>query len=97
MQEVQRSEMLRQKEMPELGDEEFKKLHRAKKQRDQTLGAATKSRSVHAAAVSDNTILIKPGIDASDKEMHYRNQFSHISKNLGSFMEAAFRDSDVLK
>lgn len=57
----------------------------------------SKTKSLHAMAAPDSTVLIKPGIDASDKEMHYRNQFAHISTNMTNFMEAAFRDSDVLK
>jgi hypothetical protein len=41
-------------------------------------------------------VLIKPGIDASDKEMHMRNNFNHQSKNIVEFIQMAYRDQDHL-
>lgn len=41
--------------------------------------------------------MIKPTIDASDKELHYRNEFRHASKNLLQFIEADNRADYVTK
>lgn len=42
-------------------------------------------------------VLIKPNIDASDKELHMRNKFNHQSKNMEQFIQAAYKDSDFVK
>jgi hypothetical protein len=52
-------------------------------------------KSVNAVKMEQGVTLIKPGVDASDKEMHMRNKFSHISTNLMGFMHAAYKDSDL--
>ena len=35
-----------------------------------------------------NAILIKPTVDASDKELHRRNDYRHASKNLFDFIQS---------
>ena len=35
---------------------------------------------------SKTAVLIKPTVDASDQELHFRNQFNYQSKNLEHFI-----------
>ena len=42
----------------------------------------------------ENVILIKPTADASDKEIHARNQFGHTSKHLLAFIQQSYKRSD---
>ncbi len=47
--------------------------------------------------VDSGVVLIKPTVDASDKEMHLRNNFNHQSKNVSEFVQQAYKDSDKAK
>ncbi len=42
----------------------------------------------------DNVVLIKPIVDASDKEIHMRNRFGHTSQNLLAFIQQSYKRSD---
>lgn len=43
----------------------------------------------------DNVILIKPNIDASDKEIYAKNGYRTASKNLVNFLESENRGSYI--
>ena len=59
------------------------------------LAQASKNITMHIGKVSESTLLIKPGVDASDKEINYRNFYSHMAQNLGQFMTEAYNNDDV--
>ena len=64
----------------------------ARKRRKLAKEAETKT--MNKVVLSENVVLIKPQIDASDKEIHMRNQFGHTSKNLLAFIQQSYKRSD---
>jgi hypothetical protein len=52
---------------------------------------------MHRKIVENNTTVVKPQIDASDGEMHYKNRFSHMCTNLNEYMQTAYKDSDFAR
>ena len=42
--------------------------------------------NMHKTVAESGAVLIKPTVDASDKELHFRNQFNYQAKNLEHFI-----------
>ena len=51
----------------------------------------------YGTIVENQGVLIKPSVDASDGELHMRNNFNHIASNMEAFIQAAYKDSDFVK
>ncbi len=56
-----------------------------------------KSNPYYGVIVENQGVLIKPTVDASDGELHVRNNFNHIASNMEAFIEAAYKDSDFVR
>lgn len=57
------------------------------KRKKKKSGRHTETQQKNKIMFDQNAILIKPQVDASDKEIHMRNQFGHTSKNLLNFIQ----------
>lgn len=73
------------------------KSARSKNKTPRTLNRRPDTAIMNKLMFEQQAILIKPNIDASDKELHLKNKFNYQSKNMEQFIQAAYKDSDFVK